>query len=894
MTETEFAAAFEALTGNPPFPWQRALYGRFVAGDFPSSCTLPTGLGKTNVIAVWLLALATAPAEAKVPRRLVYVVNRRTVVDQSTRVAEGLRERLHLLPEVERRLDAVCALPLFAVPYRPQPPLAISTLRGQFADNREWAADPARPAVVVGTVDMVGSRLLFSGYGCGFKTRPLFAGLLGQDALLVHDEAHLEQPFQDLLEAIVAEQGRCKEFGRFHVTALTATPRGGADTFELTEAEKEPQEIVPEDTPGSLRTVWQRLKAKKGIAFHTAGAEKGAVAGKVGELAVGYAGDEAGPAVLVFVRTLDDIETVVKKLGPKAQVERLTGTIRGRERDGLVEKPVFRRFLPDSKGEKPTGTVYLVCTSAGEVGIDISADHLVCDLTTLESMAQRLGRVNRRGTGAAKVDVVYESPADPKKKDDPIEMARRMTLVHLQTLPQRDWIDGRREASPHELGRLMRRLTEAGEREAAFSPPPDCVPTSDILFDAWALTTVRDRLPGRPPIADYLHGVSGWEPPETHVAWRQEVEELNPRFDSEDDRKAREAAERKRLAKFAATLLDEYPLKPHELLRDRTDRVFDHLKKLKAPQDTPVWLVDEDDAVRVTSLGELVESGKDELAGLTVLLSPKAGGLKGGILAGDEKYDPGRDDYDVAGELFDANGRPRRVRLWTDAEPDGLRLIRKIELGGGDDEDAAGKTWYWYESPQGGDGDGSRSNKKPVRWQTHTDDVVRNTTAIVGKLLLPDGMGAAIIRAAEWHDLGKLRPLFQRILGNPNRDIPLAKSGANGRRAALDETYRHEFGSLLDAAGRDGFAGLGGYADLVLHLIAAHHGRGRPHFPADEAFDPGRPQADAERVAREVPRRYARLQRRYGRWGLAYLESLLRAADYAASASPSAEVGDDA
>ncbi|MBX9581437.1 MAG: hypothetical protein K2X87_14135 [Gemmataceae bacterium] len=94
------------------------------------------------------------------------------------------------------------------IPFREEPPLAISTLRGQFADNREWTADPARPAVVVGTVDMIGSRLLFGGYGCSYKTRPLHAGFLGQDALLVHDEAHLEEPFQKLLKAIECEQRR--------------------------------------------------------------------------------------------------------------------------------------------------------------------------------------------------------------------------------------------------------------------------------------------------------------------------------------------------------------------------------------------------------------------------------------------------------------------------------------------------------------------------------------------------------------------------------------------------------------------------------------------------------------------------------------------------------------
>jgi len=89
--ETAFASTFKALTGHKPFPWQERLYARFLSerdDNIPRTCNLPTGLGKTSVIAVWLIALADG---AKVPRRLVYVVNRRTVVDQTTREAEKLR-----------------------------------------------------------------------------------------------------------------------------------------------------------------------------------------------------------------------------------------------------------------------------------------------------------------------------------------------------------------------------------------------------------------------------------------------------------------------------------------------------------------------------------------------------------------------------------------------------------------------------------------------------------------------------------------------------------------------------------------------------------------------------------------------------------------------------------
>ena len=96
----------------------------------------------------------------------------------------------------------------------------VSTLRGQMADNREWARDPSKTAVIIGTVDLIGSRLLFSGYRSSFKQRPLDAGLLGQDSLLILDEAHLSQPFSKLLESITRLQ-------RMHGTPIRRYPDVG-------------------------------------------------------------------------------------------------------------------------------------------------------------------------------------------------------------------------------------------------------------------------------------------------------------------------------------------------------------------------------------------------------------------------------------------------------------------------------------------------------------------------------------------------------------------------------------------------------------------------------------------------------------------------------------------
>jgi hypothetical protein len=47
--QIHFDSTFKALTGYPPFPWQHALYERFVSDrtdDIPATYKISTGLGK--------------------------------------------------------------------------------------------------------------------------------------------------------------------------------------------------------------------------------------------------------------------------------------------------------------------------------------------------------------------------------------------------------------------------------------------------------------------------------------------------------------------------------------------------------------------------------------------------------------------------------------------------------------------------------------------------------------------------------------------------------------------------------------------------------------------------------------------------------------------------------
>ncbi|HVX91209.1 MAG TPA: type I-U CRISPR-associated helicase/endonuclease Cas3 [Candidatus Paceibacterota bacterium] len=852
---TSFEDAFALLTGgNYPFPWQRALYQRFVAGDFPKACDLPTGLGKTSVIQLWLLALARNP---KLPRRLVYVVNRRTVVDQATNEAEKIRNVLINPGSLRDALAKLCAVE----PRTGEAPLAVSTLRGERADNAEWRRDPARPAIVIGTVDMIGSRLLFSGYGCGFRSKPLHAGFLGQDALLVHDEAHLEQPFQQLLVAIQEEQRKCRDVRPLRVVALSATGREQPD-FTLT----------PEDETHEI--VRRRLDAKKGLRLHFIDDKKelpDRVAAKAAELQ---------GKVIVFLSSVDHVEkcaTALRKVKKKAVT--LTGTMRGRERDDLVRNPIFARFLPKTPKdvELQDGTVYLVATSAGEVGIDISADHMVSDLPPFDALAQRLGRVNRYGEGDAQVHVYCEKLTESTKakaetgddegdedkssssKND-YERARFATQELLSKLQAR--FDDQCDASPAAL-----RALSLEDRQAASTPTPSIRHVDALLFDRWSYTTITDQLPGRPPVIEWLHGVAEWEPPRTTVAWRREVSWLTGDLLGTDS-----------LDEFLA----DYPLRAREMLNDVTSRVVKHLKKIAARDKDgtlKAWLIRNDapaEFVLLTALLDEYDAKKNPLLDdATIVLPPEAGGLKGGLLDGDVEFVEGE-------ELLYDLGPHEGERLVHQSEdeshlPAGMRLVRSVRREAEDDDV---HWWHLYAASQRADDEGSRTSCRRLLLDQHLQRTEFWALRIAERLGLPEWQVRALGNAGRWHDLGKKRRVWQRSIKN-FADPPLAKGVMQPFELSY---YRHELGSLYDVLAEPDFNGLNTEErELALHVIAAHHGRARPHFPPREAYDPEVKQEVIAPLVSEVPLRFDRLQHEYGRWGLAWLESLLRAADVIAS-----------
>ena len=170
----------------------------------------------------------------------------------------------------------------------------------------------------------------------------------------------------------------------------------------------------------------------------------------------------------------------------------------------------------------------------------------------------------------------------------------------------------------------------------------------------------------------------------------------------------------------------------------------------------------------------------------------------------------------------------------------------------------------------------------PQSLEAHQERAALEADRIAADLGLPAEDRAMLVAAARHHDDGKRARRWQRAFSAPRDGGPYAKTPGPLNRHVLDG-YRHEFQSMLDAEenGLDGLDPSDERFELALHLIAAHHGRARPAIGIDGCE--GLPPTAAALRARAVGVRFARLQREWGPWGLAWWEALLRAADQRAS-----------
>lgn len=687
---TDFDQLFLRLAEHEPYGYQKQLA---TSPDWHSVVQVPTGCGKTlAVLAAWLHHRATRPDTT--PRRLVYALPMRTLVEQTANVAEQALARLGLAE---------------AVP--------VHVLMGGEPATR-WRETPEQAQVIVGTVDMLLSRALNRGYGESRFDWPVAFGLLNSDCRWILDEVQLMGPAVttsaqlDGLRAALGTARRCETqwvSATIDLRPLQTIdrPRVG-ELLTLTEDDRREERLR------------KRLDARKTVT-------------RLDLAAVPAAKRPDWLAEQVLDRHVDGHRTIVVRNRVEDAQNLYMALRKARERHPERPEPILlhSRFRPRDRELAMQRVVSLpdaivVSTQVIEAGVDLTSRVLITDLAPFSSIVQRAGRCNREGE-YDEAHLLWLDAGEPTTATAPPydteDLARARTLlVELEG----------DSGSPE-------RLTELAQHSATRKSPTAVLRRRDLLdlFDT----------------APDLSGADVDVSPFVRETDRRTVSVAFRRLVGDDANSNQPRAERAELVSV-----------PIGDVRKRHARWFDHVDRR--------W--------------QVVNAGRPIRPGDVLLLDAAEGGYEAEL-----GWRPG-----IAGPV-------ESVQPETPQEAEGIAS----------DPWSEGRGWM------------------PL---SHHLEQARDAAAELANALLSDECHKrSIVLAAALHDVGKQHEAFQKMLLDTATeeersglvDGPYAKSAHRGGKHGRP-FFRHELVSALALAEAGAWAD-GGDADLVRYLVAAHHGRVR-------------------------------------------------------------------
>lgn len=970
LNTTDFAKFFAALWGKTPFAWQQALADRVLErgeAPWPEAIALPTASGKTACMDIAVFALAAQASRLSreqtiaAPRRIFFVVDRRVIVDQAYERARLLADHLEkardgILKCVADNLRQIAHGE--ADGYGEVLPLAAYVLRGGMYRSEAWMNSPLHPVVVASTVDQIGSRLLFRGYGRGPSTWPIAAGLIANDSLILLDEAHCAQPFLQTLQAVRRYQkwGHTPLERPFYPVVMSATPPPGVDLFEdLSEESRNPVHPLGQrqlaHKPAILKTV-ERAKGKQATS---------AMAKALAEAALGLVNDER-LAIVVFVNRVATARETYCLLQSREDLDAvlLTGRMRPVDKDALVKQ--YLKLLESDQADKRalSKPVVVVATQTLEVGADLDFDGLVTECASLDALRQRFGRLNRMGRKIdARAAILIRGDQTGDKGDDPVYGEALTKTWH--------WLNECKDDN----GEVDFGIAYLPDGDSSLNAPSANAPVMlPAHVDCWAQTAPEPQ--PSPDVAPFLHGLRKGVA-DVQVCWRADV----------DLTREKETLELLSLCPPSSSETLPVPigvfkrwLAGEDAADDSADvegiGTEDSLRRNGSSTKERLvvrWRGAETEAGDITADPRAIRPGDVIVIPANYLGSAR----QLGDLPPDADWDVGDRAYRLARAKPILRLHPKLVDDWPDSvaakgpadellkdlaqkcddDPHEVANALKELLQELADSESLPENWSWlpkaakelseeYSSSKlarayrvvGGkslvlvgrhlpeltreadifsDEDDaaasgiSHRNGQPVQLDKHLPGVEGFARRHAVGCGLPEDLVEAVACAGLLHDLGKADPRFQSMLRGGVRwsggkllakSAAMPKTRAARRRAHADSGYpqggRHELLSVRLA--ENGLAFLpesDDPRDLVLHLVASHHGHCRPFAPVVIDAQPVPVEYELngtkmswsgptglERLDSGVADRYWRLVRRYGWWGLAWLEALLRLADW--------------
>lgn len=412
VVDSGFDAFFEKATGNKPYPFQKRLA---TCEQLPELIDIPTGLGKTDaVVLAWLWRRRFTSQEVRkaTPRRLVYCLPMRVLVEQTEAKARKWLENLGILSERPGKGKGV----------------AVTVLMGG-EDKDEWDLYPERDAIIIGTQDMLLSRALNRGYGMSRYRWPVHFGLLNNDCMWVMDEVQLMgrgfttsvqlQAFRDLLGTMgpsdIKTIWMSATLEREWLNTVDYTQQTGNSTaFALKQEDL--------DFPG----INSRMSAVKTLRRTSAGAGDSKALAE--EILQKHKPDTRTLIVQNTVRRAVDLHSALKMVSKDVSVNLIL--IHSRFR------PLDRKKVVDELRKIPyAGGTIVVSTQVVEAGVDISSKTMFTELAPWPSLIQRFGRCNRSGEfGDSEVHWIDvptgEESLAPPYVDEELDKARMILNSH--------------------------------------------------------------------------------------------------------------------------------------------------------------------------------------------------------------------------------------------------------------------------------------------------------------------------------------------------------------------------------------------------------------------------------------------------------------------------------
>lgn len=408
-THRSYSAFFEQATGQAPFPYQI----RLAEGpEWPARIEVPTGLGKTLAVVVgWLWRRQKqSGVRDETPRRLVYCLPMRVLVEQSRTVIAEVINQLGLRTKVV-------------------------VLMGGVDDDGEWDTSPEDETIIIGTQDMLLSRALNRGYGMSRYRWPLHFALLNTDCLWVIDEVQLVGSGVATTAQLQALRRKLGTLLPTRTSWMSATLEDDwLRTVDVGDADLIGHLALDEEDRAN-QTVAARLGARKVCA------PAKAAMGELGPLAKEIAAThQPGTRTLVIVNTVDrarELHGHLAKLKTQAGLVLLHSRFRLADRNDALARALAD---PDEKG------TIVISTQVIEAGVDLSSTTMFTELAPWSSMVQRFGRCNRRGesTGAQvfwialpKVRGKLDRPYSFEALDDSAETLAELKQVGPGALPKK-------------------------------------------------------------------------------------------------------------------------------------------------------------------------------------------------------------------------------------------------------------------------------------------------------------------------------------------------------------------------------------------------------------------------------------------------------------------------